>query len=139
MKIYISASWKHQHAVEMLTEKLRNLGCEVISFVEKAVSDEGRTDLQFDLTTWIWSDDGYKKFLYDIDGAMNSDLVIYIGPSGLDAWAEVGAAFGSGVPIFALEAKGETVGLMRRMVRWFDSVELLLLGVIGLAKEMESS
>jgi hypothetical protein len=35
MKIYIAASWKHQHAVEMLTVLLRERNHEVLSFVEK--------------------------------------------------------------------------------------------------------
>lgn len=33
-KIYIAASWKHEHAVEMLTALLRQKGHEVLSFVE---------------------------------------------------------------------------------------------------------
>jgi hypothetical protein len=121
MKIYIASSWKNQHAVEMLTRLLRMAGHEVISFVERAVSDEGRAGLQFDIEKWINSKDGEEKFHYDIDGATKSHLVIYIGPSGADAWAEVGAAYGSGVPIFGLVAKGESIGLMRRMVSWFYS------------------
>jgi hypothetical protein len=49
-------------------------------------------------------------------------LVIYIGPSGCDAWAEVGAAWSRGVPIIGLYAKGEQVGLMRRMVEWVHDI-----------------
>lgn len=119
MKIYIASSWKNQHAVEMLTDILRNKGHEIISFVEKAVNDEGRTEIKFDFVQWINSPDGLEKFAYDIEGATKSDLVIYIGPAGTDAWAEVGAAFGSGVEILGLWAKDEPAGLMRKMVTWF--------------------
>jgi len=132
MKIYISASWKHQHAVEMLTERLRRYGHEVISFVEEAVDTENYNDLKFDLTTWIASKDGEKKFDYDTNAAIFSDLVIYIGPSGTDAWAEVGAAWGANVPVIGLWAKGEQAGLMRRMVTWYYSVDELLEAVKGL-------
>uniref|UniRef100_A0A6M3JEG7 Nucleoside deoxyribosyltransferase n=1 Tax=viral metagenome TaxID=1070528 RepID=A0A6M3JEG7_9ZZZZ len=119
MKIYIASSWKNSHAVEMLTDILRGKGYEIISFVEKAVADEGRTEIKFDFVQWINSPDGHDKFLYDINGTTRSDLVVYIGPAGTDAWAEVGAAFGAGVPVYGLWAKGEPAGLMRKMVRWF--------------------
>jgi len=126
MKVYIASSWRNQHAVEMLTDILRQKGYEVISFVDAAVEAEGRNGLRFDVEKWILSDDGASKFEYDTRGATGSDLVIYLGPSGTDAWAEVGAAWASGVPIFGLWAKGEPAGLMRRMVTWFmDSRELI--------------
>jgi len=127
MQIYIASSWKNQHAVEMLTSILRDtMGHKVISFVEKAISDEGRSDLQFDIDAWIKSEDGREKFEFDTRGATESDLVIYIGPSGTDAWAEVGAAWISNVPVYGLWAKGEKAGLMRRMVIWFDDYTKLL-------------
>ena len=131
MRIYIASSWRNQHAVEMLSDLLEARGHEVISFVRKAVNAEGRTDIKFDFDQWIVSEDGAEKFHYDLDGATNSDLVIYIGPSGQDAWAEIGAAWTKrqlrGYPmIVGLWAKGENVGLMRRMMDWFmDYRELL--------------
>lgn len=126
MTIYIASSWKNQHAVELLTAELRSKNHEVISFVEKAVNDEGRSGLKFDVDKWIWSNDGHEKFLYDTNGATKSDLVIYLGPSGTDAWAEVGAAWASKVKIMGLWAKGENAGLMRRMVEWHLDVWSLL-------------
>ena len=126
MKIYIASSWKNQHAVEMMTVLLRNQGHEVISFIEKAIEGEGRPDLQFDISEWISSSDGLRKFNYDTNGAMYSDLIIYIGPSGTDAWAEVGAAYSRGISIYGLWAKGEPAGLMRRMVSWFTDYRKLL-------------
>jgi hypothetical protein len=127
MTIYIASSWKNQHAVEMLTVMLERRGYEVKSFVRKAVNTERRDGLRFDFEEWIASEDGERKFYFDIDGATNSDLVIYIGPSGTDAWAEVGAAWASNVPVWGLWAKGERAGLMRRMIHWFRSVDNLLL------------
>ena len=126
MQIYIASSWKNQHAVEMMTECLREQGHEVVSFVEQAVSDEGRSGLVFDFEQWINGPDGEVKFIYDLDGATRSDAVVYIGPSGTDAWAEIGAAWASGVPIYGLWAKGEPAGLMRRMVTWFSDYRKLL-------------
>jgi hypothetical protein len=131
MKIYIASSWKNQHAVMMMTEILRNLGHEVLSFVENnhgeqdghKATEEGKP---MGLDEWVWSIRGEKSFKYDTEAAMESDAVIYIGPSGCDAWAECGCAYARGVPIFALQSKGEQVGLMRRLARWFSTYPDLL-------------
>ena len=129
MKVYIASSWRNQHTVEMLTLILRQRGYEIVSFIEAAVEAEGREGLKFDVEQWILSENGAKKFAYDTEGATTSDLVIYVGPSGTDAWAEVGAAWASGVPVLGLWAKGEPAGLMRRMVTWFKDFKELIGGI----------
>lgn len=126
MKVYIASSWKNQHAVEMLTDRIRDIGYEVHSFVEKAICDEGRTEIKFDFEQWIVSKDGDEKFDYDLQGATHSDFVVYIGPSGTDAWAEVGAAWASGKTILGLWAKGEQAGLMRKMIIWFSDYRAIV-------------
>jgi hypothetical protein len=126
MRIYIASSWKNQHAVELLTELLRNDGHTIISFVEKSERGEKKARDKFDAEKWINSKDGRKKFKYDTDGATTNDLVIYVGPSGTDAWAEVGAAWASRVPVLGLHAKGEPGGLMRHMVKWFRNFRELM-------------
>jgi len=135
MKIYIASSWKNQHAVEMLTTLLEGAGHEVLSFVRNnhgeqaghlALGDDGKP---MDFDKWIWSERGAKSFEYDTGSATKADLVIYMGPSGTDAWAEVGAAWASGIPIFGLHPKGEQAGLMCRMVRWFTNYETLLINL----------
>ena len=129
MRIYIAASWKHQHAVEMLTERLEDVGHEVLSWIR-----EGRPEEAFlskrELAHFISSDEGRRVFEFCAGSATNCDLVVYLGPSGCDAWAEVGAAYGKGVTVFGLLAKSEDVGLMRHMVHsWFSSVAELLQAV----------
>lgn len=126
MKIYIASSWRNQHAVELLTDLLRSQNHEVLSFVE---NNNFEFDKGIPFEQWVWSDDGTNSFSFDTYAAMTSDLVIYIGPSGTDAWAEVGAAYASDVPVYGLWAKGEPAGLMRRMVTWFNSYEALLQAV----------
>lgn len=138
MKIYIASSWKNQHAVEMLTEKLRESGHTVFSFVENNhgerdgyLATENGKVIPFD--EWVWSERGLKSFCFDTAGATESDLVIYLGPSGTDAWAEVGAAWASNVRVYGLWAKGEPAGLMRRMVfRWHTDYKALLESVAEL-------
>lgn len=143
MKIYIASSWKNQHAVEMLTALLRERGHEVLSFVENnhgehtEVHELAQTNGNPEpFETWVWGDRGTRSFTYDTDGATKSDLVIYISPSGLDAWAEVGAAWASGRPIIGIRTKGELVGLMRRMVMWVADYREALETVDGIAKSL---
>ncbi len=135
MKVYIASSWKNQHAVEMLTEKLRALGITVLSFIENNFDENpdkanpvGVKRIPFD--EWVWSESGRKSFEYDTNAAIKSDLVIYISPSGTDAWCEVGAAWAAGVSIIGLWSKGEQCGLMRRTVQWYDNHRELMAEVI---------
>ena len=133
MQIYIAASWKHQHAVEMLTERLEAAGHAVLSWLR-----EGRPEEAFlsrrELEHFIYSPEGRRVFDFCANSAVGCDLVIYLGPSGCDAWAEVGAAYGRGIPILGLLAKSEDVGLMRLMIRsWHNSVTGLLEAVQELA------
>lgn len=135
MRIYIAASWKHQHAVEMLTQQLEQAGHAVLSWLREGRPEEAflsRRELEY----FINSHEGKRVFAFCAGSATTCDLVIYLGPSGCDAWAEVGAAYGSGLPIFGLLAKSEDVGLMRHMVRsWFVSVSGLMEAVASLAGE----
>ena len=126
MQIYIAASWKHEHAVVMLTSLLRACNHKVMSFVENNNAERPGAGVKFDFESWCWSELGKQSFVFDTDGASLSDVVIYIGPSGKDAAAEIGVAWASGIPILGLYAKGEDFGLMRRMIEWQDNIESLL-------------
>ncbi len=125
MTVYIASSWKNRHAVELLSEQLRTRGIEVLSFVENCFEE----DLHQDFEEWIKTPAADRSFEYDTTGAMTADLVIYISPAGTDAWAEIGAAWAKGQPIWGLYAKGEQSGLMRKMIRWFHCWKELLLEI----------
>lgn len=116
MKIYIASSWKNQHAVEMLTAQLRARGHEVLSFIENNYGEGHAPDMPIPFEKWVETEQAEKAFEYDVKAATTSNLVIYISPSGTDAWAEVGAAWGAGVPVIGLWSKGEPAGLMRKMM-----------------------
>lgn len=134
MKIYIASSWRNQHGVEMLTDLLRQQGHEIISWIENNHEEwDVVQNLGFD--KWAYSEGGTCSFVFDTEGAMNCDLLIYYAPSGKDACAELGAAFGRCVPIIGLYAKGEDLGLMRRMMlNWYHSYRDLLLAVSEFAE-----
>jgi hypothetical protein len=121
MKIYIASSWRNQHAVEMLTALLREKGHIVISFIEQNYAHGFGATKGYSMDEWIASESGQKSFNYDTDAASHSDLIIYISPSGKDAAVELGIAYSNRVLIFGLFAKGEDLGLMRKVVsRWFE-------------------
>lgn len=127
MTIYIASSWKNQHAVEMLTVLLREKGHVVLSFVENNYGEGHAAKKPMDFEKWVNTDEADNSFQYDTMGAANSDLVIYIAPSGKDAAAECGIAWAKSIPILGLYAKGEDFGLMRKMMdAWFDRYTDLL-------------
>ena len=129
--IYIASSWKNHHAVDMLTDLLEKKGYTVRSFVRNSNEQQLKPDaIDDDFDNWCASDRGLIAFEYDTGWATKADLVIYISPSRVDAWAwaEVGAAWArANGPILGLSAKGEQVGLMRRMIsKWYDDYRELL-------------
>ena len=126
MKIYIASSWKNQHAVEMLTWFLRRNGHEVASFVENNYGECQEAIKPTTFEEWLTTKGAQQSFDYDTTGATQSDAVVYLGPSGTDAWAEVGAAWASNVPVIGLWAKGEPSGLMRKMVSWVPNFGRLI-------------
>lgn len=130
MKIYIASSWKNQHAVEMLTFLLRESDHQVLSFVENNYGEGHGAEKPINFDDWVKTCAARKSFEFDTEGATRADVVIYIGPSGTDAWAEVGAAWACQIPIYGLWAKGEPAGLMRLMMdKWFSDFRDLILEV----------
>ncbi|MCK4763088.1 MAG: hypothetical protein KAW12_12910 [Candidatus Aminicenantes bacterium] len=139
--IYIASSWKNQHAVEMMTDLLEAKGHKVLSFVREAVETVGRESLTFTgkgFDAWVESPGGQEKFIYDTCSARVANVVVYIGPSGADAWAEVGVAYGERVTILGLWSKGEAIGLNRRMVQWFRDYRELLAKVDEIAEKSKA-
>lgn len=126
MKIYIISSWRNLHTVEILTNLLRQKEHEVLSFIEKNYSLGDGYEKTPDFETWLTTRDAEEVFKYDVKAATKSDLVIYIGPSGMDTGVELGMAYTSGIPIIGLKAKGEQLGLMRKVITyWIEYYETI--------------
>lgn len=115
----------------MLTALLRGNGHEVVSWVENNYGENhNHVTKAFSFDEWVNSNEAVQSFDFDTNGATHSDMVIYYAPSGKDACAEMGAAWGNGVPIIGLYAKGEDLGLMRKMVqRWYGRYTEILAAV----------
>jgi len=80
MRIYIAASWKHQHAVEMLTDLLEVRGHTILSWIREGRPEEAFLS-QKELTHFIESPEGERVFDFCISSVTSADLLIYIGPS----------------------------------------------------------
>lgn len=120
MRVHIASSWRNRAAVEMLTHLLRGDGHDVFSFVEYA-EETGEIQFVGDEEEWIETESAGNAFEANLEAATRRDVVVYIGPSGVDAWTEVAAAFVRGIPVVGIWAKSEPAGLCRRMVEWVDS------------------
>ena len=144
MKIYIASSWRNQHGVEMLTQHLREMGCEVISWIENNYGEGMTASGHTNFEEWVATENAERAFQFDINGAMTCDLLIYYGNGGKDAAAECGMCYGQRlavrcIPMVALVSKGEDFGLMRLM---FDQYFLRyqdLLDYVSLLKKDESN
>lgn len=134
MNIYIASSWKNQHAVELLTARLRGQGHDVVSWIENNYGEDHGPDKPLDFEAWVKTPPAERSFQFDTSGAANCDLFIYMSPGGKDAAAECGIAYGSSMRsaihrplMWALWSKGEDFGLMRKMFdQWFTRAEDLL-------------
>lgn len=67
-------------------------------------------------------------FAYCSRALGSADLVVYIGPSGCDASAELGIAFAAGVPVWGVLGPGEQPGVMIKgcVTRWFPNLDALV-------------
>ncbi len=124
--VYIASSWKNQHAVELLTTILEEKGFTVYSWVRNNFGENhNHVTKKMEFEEWVNSDESGQSFDYDTTSAIKCDIFIYLSPAGKDAAAECGMAYASnyvGVcpkKIYALWAKGEDFGLMRKM---FDKI-----------------
>ena len=100
----------------MLTALLREKGHEVKSWVENNYGENhNHITKALSFEDWVNTEEAEYAFNFDTSGAVGSDLVVYYGPAGKDACAEMGAAWAAKVPIIGLYAKGEDIGLMRKM------------------------
>jgi nucleoside 2-deoxyribosyltransferase len=142
MKIYLASSAKNQHAVEMLTSLLEQQGFTVLSFVKDS-RELGMLDyLVSDTDEHCNSRSGVMASLNCVESIMESDLVLYIGPAGVDSWAEIGLAYGLNKKVYGLKSKGEEVGIHRHMVSvWHDDyrnilVELLEFASVNVARNL---
>lgn len=67
-------------------------------------------------------------FAYCSRALGGADLVVYLGPSGCDASAELGIAWAAGVPVWGVAGPDEHPGVMIKgcVARWFPTLDALI-------------
>lgn len=130
VSVYIASSWRNAAGVELLTAELRRAGCLVASWVENNYGeDHNHVTQKMDFESWVNSPESNQSFFFDTQSVMDADIFIWYGPAGMDAAAELGIAWReanlfereSRLEIVGLWAKGENLGLMRKLIStWFS-------------------
>lgn len=123
LTVYVASSFKHLHAVRLLNRALRERGCRVLDWSEKATPPEGLNSAQ--RREWMDTDHGGEVFVFCENACRESDVVLYLGASGQDAGVEVGMAHGAGKPVLGIRGPLESPGLMLHgaVTTWADSIE----------------
>ena len=122
----------------MLADHLERQGHKVACFTKHKT--QPANTLGDEPEAWFGTEEADAVWCLDIQAASSCDLLIYVGPSGADAWAEVGVALGvalsGGFPaVFGLLAKGDQIGINRKMVEcWFADYKALLAAVAEKAR-----
>jgi len=127
LTVYIASSFRNVHAVKMLTDRLRAIGCIVLDWTSKAPPLPADMPIE-ERKLKLDADEYGDIFAFCVNACACADLVIYIGPAGQDAACEVGIAWTVGVPVYGLRGKLEAPGLVlsKAVTRWFDDVGDLL-------------
>ena len=133
--VYVASSFRHLHAVQLLTRELRALGCQVADWTEKAAPPEGLKPAE--RRAWMDTDHGGEVFNFCFNACRDADLVIYVGTAGQDAGVEVGMAYAAGRPVLGILGPLEAPGLMLHgaVTVWADSVERALWFVLRLEEK----
>ena len=139
LTIYIASSFRSLHAVHLLRDALQERCHKVLDWTRFAPPlPEGMTPEKRRMA--LDTDERGDIFSFCAEACAQADLIIYLGPAGQDAAAEVGMAYVSGVPIFGLAGPLEQPGLIltRAVTRWCADVEELFVAVEGLAERLEA-
>lgn len=135
LKVYIAASFKHLHGVQLLGGELCRLGCEILDWTAKASPPPGLTPAQ--RREWMDTDqNGGQVYEFCKNACLTADLVIYYGASGQDAGVEIGLAAAAGKPILGIRGPLEAPGLMLHgaVTAWVDSASQAVEIVAALAQ-----
>ena len=140
--LYIAASYRHLHAVQMLMALIRDVcpGVNIFDWTEQATPPAGLTAAQ--RRAWMDSptgeDLGGGRPVFDFCRAASTsaDIVIYYGESGQDAGVEIGMAAAAGATVLGLAGPLESPGLMLHgaISQWAASVPDLLILIEALVR-----
>lgn len=139
LTLYVASSFKHLHAVQLLTRELKKQGYQVEDWTEKATPPEGLTPAQ--RRDWMDTDHGGQVFNFCAKACETADMVIYLGMAGQGAGVEIGMAHGAGKPVLGIRGPLESPGLMLHgaVTGWTETVEHALHVTAALMKNTRAS
>jgi hypothetical protein len=136
MKIYVNGTRDQAVAMDLLIERLRGRGHTVADWREENArngapkAERGKeTEWEGKMERWLESPAGDEQWEWIINVIQRSDLVIMVGPVGIDAWMITGMAIGRGVPVWGVWTKGLKIGIARKGVSWFGTIENIIYAV----------
>lgn len=124
--VYVASSFKHLHAVQLLSRELHKQGYLVVDWTQKATPPEGLNAAQ--RRQWMDTDHGGEVFAFCAKACTTADLVLYLGTAGQDAGVEIGMAFAAQRPVLGIRGPLESPGLMLHgaVTVWAETVEQAL-------------
>lgn len=129
LKIYIASSYRNKHFVQILSGALEEgHWCKVLDWTKLAPPVSRSLPIEERRRVFDTDERGeIFEFCRNACGGL-ADLVIYLGPAGQDAAAEVALAYASGVPVLGLASPLEAPGLIVNGIvgRWCEDVTDLL-------------
>ena len=131
---FISSKWRNKEKVEELTEKIRNLGFEVISFFEYPINKEVvKKDPEEAMREWEEMTDWERKKRVkqiaeeDRKSIGKADAVILLLPAGITSHLEVGYAKGLGKECILIgKAEKPESGYLMIFDKTFETIEEFL-------------
>jgi hypothetical protein len=124
MKVYIASSFRNLNAVMLLRDCFRGQGHTVLDWTDKTPPLPAAMPLA-ERREALDADERGAIFDFCTHACGSADLVVYLGPAGQDAAAEVGIAWAAGVPVFGFAGPLEKPGLIlnRCVAQWFTEFE----------------
>ena len=127
LKIYIASSARNLHYVQLLSGILEHHFHTVLDWTSFAPPIAPHSPVEARKRA-LDSDERGEIFNFCKSACGSADLLIYLGPAGQDAAAEIGLAHASGVPILGLASPLEAPGLIlsRCVTKWCKNVTELV-------------
>jgi hypothetical protein len=125
MIIYIASDKSKTAQVQLLKRALEFRGHEVFTRIDRSVLPSTPLALKM----WLKTSEAQIRIERCVAAAMSAAVMIYVGPAGADAAAEIGLAFASGTEILGLSSSlaQEPMTIMRKLVKqWFADVDFML-------------
>lgn len=140
MKVFVVSSDTQSHAVWLITEVLQRGGIDATNWREGA---HMKGLLPYDSAGQDWPGNNMpdarsplmgEQLHWDMQEIRQADVVVYVGPGGVDTWALVGWAIGQGKRVLGITSRSEKAGIVLNMVEFVEDVGTLVMELVNIEK-----